>query len=72
MKKNNLLSRAQMKKIVGGSFGCIPPDDRDRPCLLAGATISCLEVPCCCGSYCGSVFDENENFAYRCVADPMS
>ena len=71
MKKNNLLSRAEMKKIVGGTTGCIPQDDRDRPCLLEGAITSCLEVPCCCGSYCDTVFDQNESFAYRCVADPM-
>jgi hypothetical protein len=70
MKKLNLLSRAEMKKIAGG-IGCIPPDDHDRPCLLAGATISCTEVPCCCGSYCGSTFDENDNFVYRCISDPI-
>lgn len=71
MKKLNLLSRAEMRKIAGG-FGCIPPDDRYRPCLLAGAITSCAEVPCCCGSYCGSGFDENDNFVYRCIADPIN
>ena len=72
MKKLNLLSRTEMKKITGGWGSCIQQDDRDRPCLLAGALTSCMEVPCCCGSYCGNVFDENDNFVYRCIADPIN
>ncbi|WP_152969693.1 hypothetical protein [Pedobacter sp. Hv1] len=71
MKKLNLLSRVEMKKITGGWGSCIPEDDRDRPCLLAGAITSCREVPCCCGSYCGGVLDENDNFVDRCISDPV-
>lgn len=64
------LTRAEMKKVTGGGGidgGCIPQDDRDRECLLGGATTSCLDIPCCCDFYCSSEFD-GDAFVHVCRA----
>ncbi len=45
------LSRAEMKKITGGTGPCVPDDGTQR-CILAGGTISCSEIPCCCDAVC--------------------
>lgn len=53
------LSRAEMKKVTGGSGFCVP-DDGTQPCLMPGATISCSEIQCCCPAFCATEFSNGE------------